>query len=300
MKILGLDTSAASGGAALLVDGVVRSERSFNVGTVHSERLMPAVEQVMREADITGDQLDAIAVTVGPGSFTGLRVGVTTAKALAYGWKKPTVAVNTLEALAWQVTGLSGLVVSALNARRSNVYGAVYRVAAGADSPPVALHPPQNLPMSQLLARLADCEESVAVVGDGQAVFFRCNRVCSWRALAALAAFGRDGATGECGLFGEPVFQSGCEHGLLFPVAELSEESGGGKKVGKSAPPITIEPMRLRDLPDILRIEKASLHHTLVRKRLSFGVAGERLRLLPCGQSRRAGRGLRGSLVDRR
>jgi tRNA threonylcarbamoyladenosine biosynthesis protein TsaB len=171
VKILGLDTSAASGGAALLVDGVVRSERSFNVGTVHSERLMPAVEQVMREADITGDQLDAIAVTVGPGSFTGLRVGVTTAKALAYGWKKPTVAVNTLEALAWQVTGLSGLVVSALNARRSNVYGAVYRVAAGADSPPVALHPPQNLPMSQLLARLADCEESVAVVGDGQAVF---------------------------------------------------------------------------------------------------------------------------------
>ncbi len=171
MRILGLDTSAASGGAALLVDGMVCSERSFNVGTVHSERLMPAVEQVLREADITGDELDAISVTVGPGSFTGLRVGVTTAKALAYGWEKPMVPVNTLEALAWQVTGLSGLVLSALNARRGNVYGAVYRVAAGGGSPPVALYQPQNLPMSQLLAKLADCEESVAVVGDGQAVF---------------------------------------------------------------------------------------------------------------------------------
>jgi hypothetical protein len=101
-----------------LVDGVARSECSFNMGAVHSERLLPTIEHVMRDANTTGDELDVIAVTVGPGSFTGLRVGVTTAKVLAYGWKKPIVPVNTLEALAWQVAGLTGLVVAALNARR--------------------------------------------------------------------------------------------------------------------------------------------------------------------------------------
>ncbi|MGI6611222.1 MAG: tRNA (adenosine(37)-N6)-threonylcarbamoyltransferase complex dimerization subunit type 1 TsaB [Limnochordia bacterium] len=171
MRTLGLDTSTSSGGAALLVDGVARSECSFNMGAVHSERLLPTIEHVMRDANTTGDELDVIAVTVGPGSFTGLRVGVTTAKVLAYGWKKPIVPVNTLEALAWQVAGLTGLVVAALNARRGTAYAAVYRVTAGASSPPVVVHPPDNLPMSRLLDELADVKESVAVVGDGRAVF---------------------------------------------------------------------------------------------------------------------------------
>lgn len=171
MKILGIDTSTATGGAALLVDGFVVSECVLHVGAAHSERLLPTIQRVLSDADVQGTELDAVAVTVGPGSFTGLRIGVTTAKALAYGWHKPVVAVNTLEALAWQVAGLEALVVSALDARRGTVYAAVYRVEAGADSFPIAVHPPDNLPMRELLAELADSDERVVFVGDGPVAF---------------------------------------------------------------------------------------------------------------------------------
>lgn len=169
MKILGIDTSTGTGGAAL-VDGALVGEYTLGVGAEHSERLLPAVERLMIDAGWQGTDLAAIAVAVGPGSFTGLRIGVTTAKVLAYVWRKPVVGVNTLEALAWQAAGCQCLVVPALNARRGLVYAAVYRVV-DASAAPEAIKPPANLPMAELLQYLAGQDEKVVILGDAATVF---------------------------------------------------------------------------------------------------------------------------------
>jgi tRNA threonylcarbamoyladenosine biosynthesis protein TsaB len=171
VKVLGIDTSTDTGGAALLADKLV-GEYMLGIGTEHSRMLMPAIERLMRDAGWRGEELDAIAVANGPGSFTGLRIGVTTAKALAYAWQIPVIGVNTLEAMAWQVSGFPGVVLSALNARRGLVFGAVYRVAAGASALPVPLRPPDNLLMTDLLQWVVENgTEQVCVVGNVHEIF---------------------------------------------------------------------------------------------------------------------------------
>jgi tRNA threonylcarbamoyladenosine biosynthesis protein TsaB len=171
VKVLGIDTSTDTGGAALVADTLV-GEYMLGIGAEHSRMLMPAIERLMQDAVWQGEELDAIAVANGPGSFTGLRIGVTTAKALAYAWQLPVIGVNTLEAMAWQVCGFPGLALSALNARRGLVFGAVYRVAEGASVLPVAVREPDNLLMSDLLQWVADnTTESVCVVGNVHEIF---------------------------------------------------------------------------------------------------------------------------------
>ncbi len=173
MRVLGIDTSTFTGGAGLVEDGRLIGEYVLGVAADHVERLLPAVEMVLAGAGWTSARLDAVAVAEGPGSFTGLRIGVTTAKLLAYAWEKPLVGVNTLAALAWQLAGLPGLVTPALNARRGNVYAAIYRVEEGAAQLPLVVRPPANLPMQELLAALAAMggQASVAFAGDAPAEF---------------------------------------------------------------------------------------------------------------------------------
>lgn len=171
MKVLGLDTSTFTGGAGLVADGQLVGEFVLGVAANHAERLMPAVETVLAGANWKHGDVDAISVASGPGSFTGLRIGVATAKTLAYAWGKPLIGVSTLEALAWQLAGISGYVVPALNARRARVYAAVYKVAAGGSVLPVEIYPPANLPLAQLLAELANLDGNITFTGDAAVAF---------------------------------------------------------------------------------------------------------------------------------
>ncbi|MFS8543396.1 MAG: tRNA (adenosine(37)-N6)-threonylcarbamoyltransferase complex dimerization subunit type 1 TsaB, partial [Limnochordales bacterium] len=128
MRIIGLDTSTATGGVALLEGDRLVGEYTLNVQrTTHAERLMPALERVMADAgwDPTAG-VDGIAVAIGPGSFTGLRIGVVTAKALSYAWQAPVVGVPTLEALAYQAGAGRGLVCPLMDARHGRVFCAAY------------------------------------------------------------------------------------------------------------------------------------------------------------------------------
>lgn len=171
MKVLGLDTSTFTGGAGLVDEGQLVAEYVLGIEANHSERLLPAVEHVLSGAGWSGEQLDAVAVTSGPGSFTGLRIGVATAKVLAYAWDKPLIGVSTLEAMAWQQNGLGGLVVPIINARRNRVYAAVYRVSAGGDLRPQIIRPAANLPMTELLSALNAWDEQITFVGDAVNLF---------------------------------------------------------------------------------------------------------------------------------
>jgi tRNA threonylcarbamoyladenosine biosynthesis protein TsaB len=128
MRVLGIDTATATGSVALLDGEQVVGEYLLNIQATHSERLIPALVLVLEDAGWSGKTIDGIAVATGPGSFTGLRIGVATAKALAYTWQKPLIGITVLEGLAFQVGFAAHWVSSLVDARHGEVYGCLYQV----------------------------------------------------------------------------------------------------------------------------------------------------------------------------
>ena len=126
MKILGIDTSTPIGSVALIDNDNIVAEHTLNIVQAHSSRLMPAIDTVLKWGEITPHDLDGCAVGIGPGSFTGVRIGVATVKSLCYAVDKPIVGVSTLEAVAYNLRWTTGLVCPILDARRSEIYGAIF------------------------------------------------------------------------------------------------------------------------------------------------------------------------------
>jgi tRNA threonylcarbamoyladenosine biosynthesis protein TsaB len=127
MKILAIETSTMLGGVAVADEktGLI-SETKLNVKTTHSERLMTVIDFTLKESMLSLEDMDAFAVSIGPGSFTGLRIGLSTAKGLSYASGKPLITVPTLEAFAWNFPFSGNPVCLMLDARRKEVYTAVY------------------------------------------------------------------------------------------------------------------------------------------------------------------------------
>lgn len=128
MKVLSLETSTMLGGVAIIdeQDGLV-AETRLNVKTTHSERLMTAVHNTLQQSELELKDIDAYAVAVGPGSFTGLRIGLSTVKGLSYATGKPIVTVPTLDAFAWNFPYSRFPVCIMLDARKKEVYAAVFQ-----------------------------------------------------------------------------------------------------------------------------------------------------------------------------
>ena len=126
MLMLSVDSSAAPASVCLFEDGKVIADYYLNTGFTHSQTLMPMIEDMLRNAGLSLEAVDALAVAVGPGSFTGLRIGVATVKGLALGTNKPCVGVSTLEALAYNLVGCCGLICPVMNARRNQLYNALF------------------------------------------------------------------------------------------------------------------------------------------------------------------------------
>jgi len=127
MLVLGIDTATPIGSIGLIEDDMVIAEYVLNVVETHSARLMPALDDMLRRASVDRSEIDAIAVTRGPGSFTGVRVGVATAKGLAFALKKPIIGVISLDVLAFNLRFHGGIICPMLDARRGEVYAAIYR-----------------------------------------------------------------------------------------------------------------------------------------------------------------------------
>ena len=127
MKILGIDTATPIGSIALIDGDTLIAEHTLNIVQAHSSRLMPAIDTVLKWGNLTVDALDGCAVGIGPGSFTGIRIGVATIKSVCYALDKPIVGVSTLEAIAYNLRWTNGVICPLLDARRSEIYGAVFR-----------------------------------------------------------------------------------------------------------------------------------------------------------------------------
>jgi len=125
--LLAFESSGTLGGVALLADGQSVATKNLDEGLTHGRLLLPAAEACLREAGIRATDLAAVAVSAGPGSYTGTRVGVMAAKALAYGLGIPVIGVSSLEALAW-TAAKEGVVLAVQNARRDEVYAGAYRI----------------------------------------------------------------------------------------------------------------------------------------------------------------------------
>lgn len=164
MKILALETSAKAVSAAVSEDGKILCSGFQDTGLTHSRTLMPIVEHILKNTGLTVADMAAIAVAAGPGSFTGIRIGVSAAKGLAFAADKPAVGVSTLAAMARNVAFCDGLVICAMDARRQQVYNALFEAKDGSLT---RLTPDRAIALAELAEELKGDSRPMTVVGDG-------------------------------------------------------------------------------------------------------------------------------------
>ncbi len=165
MLILGIETATKTGSVAIVGDEGVVAEYTLNIELTHSERLMSTVERVMQDTRIDVASLDGFAVSIGPGSFTGLRIGLAAAKGLSLATNKPVIPVPTLKALAWNLPHAQHLICPLLDAKKKEVYAAVYRFA---EKELVQMLPETVCSLKELAVRIKD---RTVFTGEGARLF---------------------------------------------------------------------------------------------------------------------------------
>ena len=164
MLILAFESSARPASVALLEDGRLLAQYSQCSALTHSRTLLPMAEDMLKHTERTLRDVDLLAVAQGPGSFTGIRIGVSTVKGLAWALDKPCVGVSTLEAMAWNALAAGGLVCPVMDARRSQVYNALFEIRGGR---PVRLTQDRPIALSELMEELQRDGRPAFLVGDG-------------------------------------------------------------------------------------------------------------------------------------
>lgn len=165
MLILAMDTSAKAASCALWRDDTLLGEYFLNAALTHSQTILPMVEHLLHSARVTPAQVECYAVAAGPGSFTGLRIGIAAAKGMAFATGAPCAAVSTLEALAENMAATPGVVVPVMDARRQQVYTACFSAQNGVLT---RMGEDAALSLQELHGRLAAlAPQPVTLVGDG-------------------------------------------------------------------------------------------------------------------------------------
>ncbi len=165
MLMLALESSAKAASVAVFEDGSLLGMSIANAGLTHSRTLLPMAEDLLKNLDKSVNNLDAVAVAHGPGSFTGLRIGMAEAKGLAWALEIPAVGVSTLEAMAYGGPNMDGVMLCcAMDARRNQVYNALFTVENGR---PSRLTPDRAISIEELKAELAAYDKPWILLGDG-------------------------------------------------------------------------------------------------------------------------------------
>lgn len=160
MIFLGIDTSAQTASVAVCDEEKIIITASLNTGLTHSQTLLPMVESILSASNMKLSDIDAFAVSNGPGSFTGIRIGVSAVKGFSYANNKPCVAVSTLEALAYNMQGFDGIICPVMDARRNQVYNALFENGE-------RLCEDRAISIEELKAELEAYDKKIWLVGDG-------------------------------------------------------------------------------------------------------------------------------------
>ncbi len=164
MNILGIDSSAKSASVGIAKDGKILTLQYSNTGFTHSVTLMPMVENALRIAGLSCDDIDAYAVNVGPGSFTGVRIGVASVKGMAQPKNIPCIALSTLECTAYPLKGFDCIAVSVMDARRQQVYEARFKCENNTLS---RISSDEVISVEDLFEKLKDIKLPIYFIGDG-------------------------------------------------------------------------------------------------------------------------------------
>ena len=162
MKILAIDTSATAASTAICDENKIIGEFFINTKLTHSRTLMPMVESLLANTNLTTTDITAVAVNCGPGSFTGVRIGVAAAKGLAFADDLPCIEVSTLESLAYNLQSANGIICSVMDARCSQVYNALFKCDG---VKPERLCKDRALSVAELSEELKSYDERIILIG---------------------------------------------------------------------------------------------------------------------------------------
>lgn len=163
MLLLGIDTSGKTASVAVCTENSVLAQTTVYTKLTHSQVILPICKDVLKSAGLTLSDADAIAAAAGPGSYTGLRIGIAAVKAMCFALDKPCIGISTLEALAYNVSLHKGIICAVMAARLDLVYCAVFR----SDGRNITrLSKDEILPIDELKSRLDAMDEDVVTVGD--------------------------------------------------------------------------------------------------------------------------------------
>lgn len=170
MKILAVESSAAAASVAVCQEGVLLAQSFQNNGKTHSRTILPMLEALLQNCELKLTDMDVIAVAAGPGSFTGLRIGISIAKGLAWQGDLPCIGVSTLEAMAWNLAHMEDFIICpVMDARRNQVYNALFQSDGRTLN---RLCPDRAVGLDVLLNDLANLKKRKILVGDGAALCY--------------------------------------------------------------------------------------------------------------------------------
>ena len=168
MKILAIDSSSVVATVAITDEEKIIAEYSVNHKKTHSQTLLPMIEEIVKMAEINIDELDAIAVSGGPGSFTGLRIGSATAKGIAFAIKKPIIHIPTIDGLAYNMYGTNRIVCPIMDARRNQVYTGLYRFE---NDEFITIEAQSQKDIMDVIKSVNEIGKSVVFLGDGTSIY---------------------------------------------------------------------------------------------------------------------------------
>jgi len=173
MKILAVDSSGMVASIAIVEDDILVAEYSVNFKKTHSQTLLPMIDEISKMVELDLNSLDAIAIAAGPGSFTGLRIGSATVKGLASALNKPVLAVETVDALAYNFYGSDKLICPLMDARRNQTYTGIYEFYKDGNAYKMkAIVKQCAVALSEIIDKINDLGKEVIFLGDGLPVFY--------------------------------------------------------------------------------------------------------------------------------
>jgi tRNA threonylcarbamoyladenosine biosynthesis protein TsaB len=230
MKILGVDSTATAASAAVFIDGKIVSLQFSNTGLTHSQTLLPMIDTTLKNASLKVDDLDFVAVSNGPGSFTGVRIGVSAVKGIAQPLDIPCVSVSTTEVIAKPLENTGCYAVAVMDARCNQVYTAQFDCENGFNR----ITPDEAITIDELGDKLKDVKKTIVLIGDGTKVAFNKLKDVLPNITVATASVVYQSAADVCVLAAEKVsvddFKLTMAHDVLPNYLRLSQAERELKK----------------------------------------------------------------------